>query len=320
MLQLILPIVKTTLKTSWFVAYTFLVAVCIYATFYVMYLPTPEHVKLVHFQYRSDCERNINDALCSFPQGHVLLYDESKDIRDGIRILSRGQKYEINIELEMPLSEKNQNLGMFSSEITLIDDRNDGIRTSSRSAMLPYRSYTVRMLRNMLNILPLVFGMSTEKEMLSIRIFEDYQEISDRPAVSANVTVFAKHIQIYSANIRIKAVFTGIRYYMYQWPVTFSAIAFSSILWLVVIFFLWRAITKTLTSSQHERYFENNGDISEDSQTESAVEDINTEYKKTKTSSIKRKTKVSSSQVINNDVEGGNVVSSTNIIDHDKFE
>ena len=56
----------------------------------------------------------VGDALCSFPTVTVLLHDSvSQRASDGSRVLMRGQSYNGDLELLLPLTLRNKNIGMF---------------------------------------------------------------------------------------------------------------------------------------------------------------------------------------------------------------
>ncbi|XP_057315063.1 seipin-like [Hydractinia symbiolongicarpus] len=269
MLPLIFNLLSALWKAYWFIVYAFVMSLVVFLCFYLFYLPTALHIKPVHFQYRADCGRNVDDALCSFPSAELILHDSSKAADDGIRVLTRGQAYDITLELEVPLSERNKQIGMFMVQIDLLDKSWHKIASSSRSTMLRYESNLLTTLSTLFHIFPLVLGIKEQKQTLVLPLLEDFMDDSYRPAMSARITIHSKYIQMYSAQIKITALFTGVRYYMYNWPITFNLMMFSSIFSIVTLICLWRTLNKeTLKESERKEY----GDLSESSDGE--VEDI----------------------------------------------
>nr|KAF6275331.1 BSCL2 lipid droplet biogenesis associated, seipin [Myotis myotis] len=103
------------------------VSVFLYGSFYYSYMPTVSHLSPVHFHYRTDCDSSTS-LLCSFPVANVSLAKGGRD-----RVLMYGQPYRVTLELELPESPVNQDLGMFLVTISCYTRGGRIISTSSRS-------------------------------------------------------------------------------------------------------------------------------------------------------------------------------------------
>uniref|UniRef100_A0A287BJR6 Seipin n=1 Tax=Sus scrofa TaxID=9823 RepID=A0A287BJR6_PIG len=103
------------------------VSVFLYGSFYYSYMPTVSHLSPVHFYYRTDCDSS-SSLLCSFPVANVSLAKGGRD-----RVLMYGQPYRVTLELELPESRVNQDLGMFLVTISCYTRGGRIISTSSRS-------------------------------------------------------------------------------------------------------------------------------------------------------------------------------------------
>uniref|UniRef100_A0A804HIJ7 Seipin n=1 Tax=Homo sapiens TaxID=9606 RepID=A0A804HIJ7_HUMAN len=103
------------------------VSVFLYGSFYYSYMPTVSHLSPVHFYYRTDCDSSTT-SLCSFPVANVSLTKGGRD-----RVLMYGQPYRVTLELELPESPVNQDLGMFLVTISCYTRGGRIISTSSRS-------------------------------------------------------------------------------------------------------------------------------------------------------------------------------------------
>uniref|UniRef100_A0A9L0IX38 Seipin n=1 Tax=Equus asinus TaxID=9793 RepID=A0A9L0IX38_EQUAS len=153
------------------------VSVFLYGSFYYSYMPTVSHLSPVHFYYRTDCDSSAS-LLCSFPVANVSLGKGGRD-----RVLMYGQPYRVTLELELPESPVNQDLGMFLVTISCYTRGGRIISTSSRSYV---------------------------------------------PTTGVIIEIHSKRIQLYGAYLRIHAHFTGLRYLLYNFPMTCAFIGIAS--------------------------------------------------------------------------------------------
>uniref|UniRef100_A0A8C2QZN3 Seipin n=1 Tax=Capra hircus TaxID=9925 RepID=A0A8C2QZN3_CAPHI len=181
------------------------VSVFLYGSFYYSYMPTVSHLSPVHFHYRTDCESSTS-LLCSFPVANVTLAKGGRD-----RVLMYGQPYRVTLELELPESPVNQDLGMFLVTISCYTRGGRIISTSSRSVMLHYRSSLLQMLDTLVFSSLLLFGFAEQKQLLEVELYPEYRENSYVPTTGAIIEIHSKRIQMYGAYLRIHAHFTGLR-------------------------------------------------------------------------------------------------------------
>ncbi|KAB1272600.1 UBX domain-containing protein 1 [Camelus dromedarius] len=178
------------------------VSVFLYGSFYYSYMPTVSHLSPVHFYYRDGGYL-----------GQVLMY---------------GQPYRITLELELPESRVNQDLGMFLVTISCYTRGGRIISTSSRSVMLHYRSDLLQMLDTLVFSSLLLFGFAEQKQVLEVELYPEYRENSYVPTTGAIIEIHSRRIQLYGAYLRIHAHFTGLRYLLYNFPVTCAFIGVAS--------------------------------------------------------------------------------------------
>ncbi|KAG3284852.1 seipin isoform X2 [Ictidomys tridecemlineatus] len=198
------------------------VSVFLYGSFYYSYMPTVSHLSPVHFYYRTDCDSSTT-SLCSFPVANVSLAKSGRD-----RVLMYGQPYRITLELELPESPVNQDLGMFLVTVSCYTRGGRIISTSSRSVMLHYRSDLLQMLDTLVFSSLLLFGFAEQKQLLEVELYADYRENSYVPTTGAIIEIHSKRIQMYGAYLRIHAHFTGLRYLLYNFPMTCAFIGVAS--------------------------------------------------------------------------------------------
>ncbi|XP_006899923.1 PREDICTED: seipin [Elephantulus edwardii] len=198
------------------------VSVFLYGSFYYSYMPTVSHLSPVHFYYRTDCD-STTTSLCSFPVANVSLAKSGRD-----RVLMYGQPYRITLELELPESPVNQDLGMFLVTISCYTRGGRIISTSSRSVMLHYRSDLLQTLDTLVFSSFLLLGFAEQKQLLEVELYSDYRENSYVPTTGVIIEVHSKRIQLYGAYLRIHAHFTGLRYLLYNFPMTCAFIGVAS--------------------------------------------------------------------------------------------
>ncbi|XP_018566876.1 seipin isoform X3 [Anoplophora glabripennis] len=84
-------------------------SIFMYIAFYYVYVPTISHERAVHLKFRpcgTGDSYKIIKGICSFPSAHVQLTNRQQ-------LLMMGQPYKIHLDLDMPESPTNRELGMF---------------------------------------------------------------------------------------------------------------------------------------------------------------------------------------------------------------
>uniref|UniRef100_A0A4W5MU47 Seipin n=1 Tax=Hucho hucho TaxID=62062 RepID=A0A4W5MU47_9TELE len=216
------------------------VAIFLYGSFYYSYMPTVSFSTPVHYHYSTDCDAS-NSVLCSFPMANISLLKNGKD-----QVMIYGQPYRISLELEMPESPVNEHLGMFMIKMSCYTKDGQTVAAVARSAMLHYRSGLLQTLNTLLFSPLLLTGMTEQKQLVEVELFSDYKANSYQPTVGAVIEIQSRRVQIYSAQLRIHAFFTGIRYLLYNFPLTSAVVGVASnfaFLSVIVLFgylqFIW---------------------------------------------------------------------------------
>ena len=98
-------------------------------------------------------------------------------------------------------------------------------------ATLTYQSSLVKTMRDVTFGVPLVLGWMQEMQTLSIPLLE--QVYDGQPFANAVTKVYISlsktKLEVYDAELRIEARFSGLRYYMYNWFLTTAAVGISLI-------------------------------------------------------------------------------------------
>ncbi|XP_056625790.1 BSCL2 lipid droplet biogenesis associated, seipin, like [Triplophysa dalaica] len=200
----------------------FWVALFLYGSFYYSFMPTANYITPVHFTYRTDCS-TPHHAMCSFPVANVSLLKNGKH-----EVMTYSQPYQITLELEMPESPSNQQLGMFLVKMSLYSKTGQIIDVSARSAMLHYRSSLLKALDTLMFSPMLLSRVSEQKQSVMVELYSEFRDDSYKPTAGAVIEIHSQHIQIYRANLYIFAHFTGIRYLLYHFPLTSTLIGVMS--------------------------------------------------------------------------------------------
>ncbi|KAK9963640.1 hypothetical protein ABG768_006808 [Culter alburnus] len=200
----------------------FWVALFLYGSFYYSFMPTANFITPVHFFYRTDCP-SPHHSMCSFPVANVSLLKNGKH-----QVMTYGQPYRITLELEMPESLANQELGMFLVKIAPYSKAGQIVDESARSAMLHYRSSLLQALGTVVFSPMLLTGASEQKQSVSVELYSEFKDDSYKPTVGAVIEIHSQRIQIYRAHLFIFAHFTGIRYLLYHFPLISALIGVMS--------------------------------------------------------------------------------------------
>ncbi|XP_037954561.1 seipin [Teleopsis dalmanni] len=203
-------------------------AVFMYAAFYYTYMPAISHTRPVHMQFKTCLDTN---SPCTFPHAHVSLTKKQQ-------LLMVGQAYKVIVNIEMPESPQNLDLGMFMVCAEMRDSSSMLRGHSCRSAMMRYRSPLIRTISTW-TLSPLfVLGLKEEFQRVPVEIFSRYLEERMHPITDVYVEIQSQKIQYYTVSLHIVADFTGLRYIMYNWPVLSATVAISTNLFFILIVFL----------------------------------------------------------------------------------
>ncbi|XP_010781584.1 seipin isoform X2 [Notothenia coriiceps] len=193
----------------------------LYGSFYYSYMPMAAFSTPVHYHYRTDCESPAS-FLCSYPMANISLMRNKK------HVLTFGQAYQMSLQLDMPDSPTNQELGMFMIKTTCFSGKGGQVASSARSSMLRYRSELLRSLSTLLFLPAFLTGVSEQKQVLEVELFSDYTDDPYLPSVTAVIEIISNKVQIYSSQLNVHAHFTGIRYLLFNFPLLSALVGVSS--------------------------------------------------------------------------------------------
>lgn len=244
-------------------------SIFMYVAFYYAYVPSIAHEKPIHLGFESCDKWDIHKSICSFPSGKVQLTDKQ-------RLLMSGQPYKVFLDLEMPESPTNRELGMFMVCVDFYGPDEKIITKSCRSAMLHYRGFFLEHLYKLIFSPFFVFGNMEEKQTLHIELFSSYVETYDQQVTKVFIEIQTKYIELYSAKFSINANFAGLRYIMFHWPILSAAIGITSNLFFIALVSIisWYQIINSeeyllfLKNSQKQKRFKDIKDFTDSSSDE----------------------------------------------------
>ncbi|KYQ57015.1 Seipin [Trachymyrmex zeteki] len=200
-------------------------SIFLYTVFYYSYMPIMSYVRPVHLQFKSCNEKK---GICSFPQAHVQLTKKQQ-------LLMIGQPYKINLQLEMPESTANKELGMFMVCSQLRSRNGHLIEHTCKSAMLHYRSTLLHTLTTFLFSPMMIFGNVEEKQDIVLELFNNFEEDQNHPMTIIFIEIQSQHIEFYSANLVINAHLSGLRYWMFYWPILSTCVGIGTNLFFIML-------------------------------------------------------------------------------------
>ncbi|XP_050311802.1 seipin isoform X2 [Anthonomus grandis grandis] len=235
-------------------------SILMYMAFYYVYVPILKHERPVHLKFTPcvatyDCQ--VEKGMCSFPSAHVQLTKKQQ-------LLMLDQPYKVYLDLEMPESPANKELGMFMVCVEFRGSDGKTVANSCRSAMLHYKSNFLDTIYKVVFIPFFIFGSAEEKQVVHVELFSDYKESEYKAVTDIYVEVQTRHIEIYSAKFSVNARFSGLRYIMFNWPILSAALGITANLFFIALSCLisWYQI---INSEEYLRYLgENRIEVIED--------------------------------------------------------
>ncbi|XP_026873386.2 LOW QUALITY PROTEIN: BSCL2 lipid droplet biogenesis associated, seipin, like [Electrophorus electricus] len=191
----------------------------LYGSFYYSFIPTANFITPVHFYYRTDCP-HAQHSLCSLPMANFSLLGNSNKKQ----VMTYGQPYQITLELEMPESPANEQLGMFLVKMSCYSYNSQIIDSSARSTMIHYRSSLLQSLGTLTLFPLLLMGATEQKQRVLVELYSSYINNSYKPTIGAIIEIYSQQVQIYKADLYIHARFTGIGYILYHFPLTSAVV------------------------------------------------------------------------------------------------
>ncbi|KAJ2793084.1 hypothetical protein H4R20_006648, partial [Coemansia guatemalensis] len=171
----------------------------LYGIYYKLYVPQLMHQAPVYLQYPVLPSANTTADVTFVPESDY-------------KFLSMSQAYSVRLELDVPTSEFNRDIGNFMVAIDLQNRQGESMYKSTRPSILPYQSLPVRLLNTAVRAVPLALGLTHESTRLQIPLLDSMYDRHLSPITTARISL-SKPLQVYSAQIIICAQFSGLRYW-----------------------------------------------------------------------------------------------------------
>lgn len=209
----------------------FIVSVVIYFAIYYSMMPTLLLNLPIHFHF--SCHAGDR---CEHPLGTVSLLDS-----DGSPFLHPHVYYTVVLNLYMPESQTNQNIGMFNVQLNLTDIEGALISSVTRSNMLRFRSPLHHTLRTFFFSPLLVFGYLEEEQCVSTVLYSGLLVHHELIPTSGWLQLRPGQLQLYHSQLTIHAQLRGLRWLMYRYPVLSAVIGTASLFFSLSLtaFLLW---------------------------------------------------------------------------------
>jgi len=207
-----------------------------YCLFYFLYIPQIAHSLPVYFQYYDNISQPTAEVDLS-----VKSWRQSG-------ILTGGQYYNVLIELNVPDSQHNYDLGNFMINLTFKNALNETVGYSSRPCIVKYKSFVQKNIETFVKTVPLFFDVAQESQTIYLPLIESYMEDDEVSTTKAIVTLSNKSLHLNTARLNFEARFHGLRYYMYHWKLLTAVLLISILMFweIVITFLLWRSVLRLL--------------------------------------------------------------------------
>lgn len=125
------------------------------------------------------------------------------------------------------------------------------LTSSSRLVMLKYTSWLLRTLSTLAYSPLYLVGLLDESQVRRVELFRDYQENAYKPTSLIVIDIDNPDLQMYEAKLELRVRFSGLKYFMYYWPISTAVSCVSSIFLLLfsILFCSWLSVADNSKSS-----------------------------------------------------------------------
>uniref|UniRef100_K3WY91 Seipin n=1 Tax=Globisporangium ultimum (strain ATCC 200006 / CBS 805.95 / DAOM BR144) TaxID=431595 RepID=K3WY91_GLOUD len=230
------------------ISFLFATATILYSLLYYLVIPSRLHEQEIFFDYGNHASLVAEGS----GLGHQLTLPTAKlNLLDPVhqwnaspvvklpahpqQVLVPGVKYDIYIELTVPESRVNADIGMFMVSTTLKSTDGQYLASSARSAIVHDSHSLVRWIRVGALAVLHALGLTEPAQVLDVLAINGIMESKTHPLTTAEITLNHPAIQIYSAKLTIIAQLSGVRYLMYHWSVSTAVLVILNIVFLEAV-------------------------------------------------------------------------------------
>jgi len=258
----------------------------VYGTIYLYHRPEMYHKIPVHFNYKRGCiqeQKNFElgrkienypyKSNC-YPQAHVDLNNENG------RFINEGYDYLMKLELELPESPSNMEMGMFMVDASVRGKQDDswhdnkekdesywssfkqkhhGKRslnkfiTSSKPVTMKYKSPLIQEAGRFFFLIFYLLDVLQESQVITTTLFDPIYLDKQNLNWTLQLQIDNPSIQIYRSNVQVHLKTTSVLTTMYNWPFVSFVIGMSTIfvpVFVMLSLATWFAVTKFFGAKQ----------------------------------------------------------------------
>ncbi|TYZ69065.1 hypothetical protein PybrP1_008584 [[Pythium] brassicae (nom. inval.)] len=228
------------------VAFLFVTATVLYSIVYYLVIPARLHEQEIFFDYgdHAALAKHGLPARFTLPTATLNLLDAEHqwDASPLVQLPTRappvlvpGVTYDVFIELTVPESRANVEIGMFMVSTTLKSFESEVLAASARPAIVHEAHALVRWLRVGAMAFSHALGLTEPSQLLHILAINGLQESKTHPLTTVVVRLNHPQVQVYAAKLTIIAQLSGVRYLMYHWAVSTAVLVIVNIVFLEAV-------------------------------------------------------------------------------------
>lgn len=204
-------------------------------------------------------------------QHHTALNPHATiDLEFSTSKLSTSQPYDVVVELTLPNTPSNHDIGNFMVELEMMSSTSETIIKTARPTILQYSSPLIDSLSTVLLSAPVLLGFKEESQILRIPLLERYEFESGWLASPSQVRLelHAPGIKVYNSRILFRTHLRGLTWVLYTFKIT-SFLVFTTLFWLSGMLFMvmaWGLLTfvvmpesKTKNKNEKKHYSSGKG-------------------------------------------------------------
>jgi hypothetical protein len=212
------------------VSVLFISAVLMYSVIYNITIPTVKHSVPIYLDYSQPVP--------------IAAVETS--------LMQLNQKYTIGLELNVPETEQNLNLGNFMVGIKL--SNTDKTLSLQKPCHLKYKSPLLRSISTIVNLYSLIFSNSLESHSVYIPLIFNHLN-KDQGPQKIEIMVNESRLHTYGAFIVFDVEFQGLAYFMHYWFFTTGLLAVLNIMFVeaLVFTYFWNFLQSILEDEESEK-------------------------------------------------------------------
>ncbi|GAB2299013.1 hypothetical protein Dimus_033088 [Dionaea muscipula] len=141
-----------------------------------------------------------------------------------MRVIHPNHKLQATIEMSLPESDYNRNLGMFQVRMEFLGTNGKALASSSHSCMLQFRSDPIRMLLMFFKVIPLVAGYVSESQTLKLTFNGFTEDVVPTACLKITIEQRAEFgtggagiPQVYDAFLLVQSELPFLKRILWQW-------------------------------------------------------------------------------------------------------